>query len=119
MMPHDTIDSTTSSARTTSAGTDLTRPSSPPLNDGAAPPSACRASRNNPSVRKRASVATPAALLLRGPGLGANAPLGQRGNVSLTRPPMAVKYMVALEFSVFASPASADHPSPHAALSSH
>src|SRR2546430_11232159 len=99
MIPHEKTENTTRSAETTSAGKDLTRPSSPPLNDGAAPPSACRASRNNPSVRKRASVATPAALPLRGPGLGANAPLGQRGNVSLTRPPMAVKYMVALEFS--------------------
>src|SRR6185295_783265 len=101
MIPHDTIEKTTRIARTTCAGSDefLMRPTTPPPNAdgvGAVAPSACIASSRNPSVRKQAS------------GQVQNAPLGQRGSLSLACRRIGVKHMVRLEF-----------PSPDASLSSH
>src|SRR5215212_6900419 len=101
MIPHDAIENTTRIARTILAGIDefLMRPTTPPPSaggDGAVAPSACIVSSRNPSVRKQAS------------GQVQNAPLGQRGDVSLARHRIAVKHMVGLEF-----------PSPDASLSSH
>src|SRR6187397_2332327 len=100
MIPHDAIENTIREPRTTRVGSeDCSRMSvRMPLrpSDGAVAPSACIASSRCPSVRKQAS------------GQVQNAPLGQRGSLSLARVQIAVKHMVGLEF-----------PSPDAPLSSY